>query len=99
MPLAAVGAHGTLATLLTLLVGRTIFRSYLALPPSQATRRREETRRKYVRVFSALAVVSLLFAVYWRYTFGALSYRVWAAERGIELPERYVDKTNFVIMI
>jgi hypothetical protein len=41
-----------------------------------------------VKVFSALAAVSFLFAVYWRYSFAALSYSVWADERGVALPER-----------
>jgi len=44
-----------------------------------------------VKVFSALAAVSFLFAVYWKYSFAALSYSVWADERGIALPERFVD--------
>ena len=41
-----------------------------------------------MKVFSALAAVSFLFAVYWRYSFAALSYSVWANERGVALPER-----------
>ena len=88
VPLATLSFHVFLAVWLTGLVGRTIFRSYLALLPSQATRRREEARRSHLKVFSALAAVSLLLAVYWRYSFAALSYSVWADERGVALPER-----------
>jgi hypothetical protein len=88
VPLATLGFHVFLAVWLTGLVSRTFFRSYLALPPSQATRRREVARRRHVKVFSALAAVSLSLAVYWRYSFAALSYSVWAEERGVALPER-----------
>lgn len=90
MPLATLGLHVFLAVWLTGLVGRTLFRLYLALPPSQATRGRESKRRNHVKVFSALATISLLFAVYWKYSFAALSYSVWADERGVSLPERRV---------
>ncbi len=43
-----------------------------------------------MKVFSTLAALSLLFVVYWRWSFVALSYSVWADERGVDLPERSV---------
>ena len=66
---------------------RTIYRSYLALPPSSATRRRQGLRRGHVQLFSVLAIVSLSTAFYFGTKFASLSYMVWAAERGVELPE------------
>jgi hypothetical protein len=88
VPLVTIGFHIFLTLWLTGLVGRTIFRSYLALPPSQATRGRELKRRSHVKVFCALAAASLFFAAYWRCSFAVLSYSVWADERGLALPER-----------
>jgi hypothetical protein len=87
LPLATLSSHIILAISLTVLVCRTIYRSYLVLPPSSATRHRQPARKTNVRLFSILAAVSLLLAVYWRATFGVLSYRVWASERGVTLPE------------
>jgi len=66
---------------------RTIYRSYVTLPPSSATRHREPLRLGYVRVFSLLAFSSLAAAAYFGVRFSSLSYRVWAAERGVELPD------------
>lgn len=43
-----------------------------------------------MKAFSTLAAVSLLYALYWKTSFSLLSYQVWAAERGVELPERLV---------
>jgi hypothetical protein len=69
---------------------RTIYRSYIALPPSTATRHRKPLRRGYVQAFSILALSSLVTAAYFGVTFSSLSYRVWATERGVELPEEFV---------
>jgi hypothetical protein len=71
-----------------MIAGRTIYRSKLALGPSASTRHRQHLRRGHVRTFSILAALSLLGAFYFGVTFAGLSYRVWAAERGIGLPER-----------
>lgn len=90
MPFLTFSGHITASILLTLLVARTIYRSYLALPPSAATRHRQDHRRKHVKLFAALAGISFLSAVYWKGSFAALSYRVWAAERGVVTPTRYV---------
>lgn len=73
----------------------TIYRSYAALPPSSATRHRQPSRKNYVRVFSALAIVSLALATYFGAKSAALSYKVWATERGIELPAGYVAYSLF----
>lgn len=81
--------------LLSLYAIETLYRSYLALPPSSATRHRQPLRRGHVQLFAALAVASLVTAFYFAMKFASLSYRVWAAERGIVLPEGSVQ-TFFV---
>lgn len=87
-----VGAHLFSIVYLSLVAARTIYRSYLALPPSSATRHRQPLRKGYVQAFSILASVSLATAGFFGVKFGLLSYRVWATERGIELPERFVNQ-------
>lgn len=74
---------------ISLIAARSIYRSYIALPPSSATRHREPLRKGHVQTFSILALVSLAFAGYYASRFASLSYRVWATERGIELPNGY----------
>ncbi|KAH7360658.1 hypothetical protein BKA65DRAFT_190203 [Rhexocercosporidium sp. MPI-PUGE-AT-0058] len=86
IPTAVVGAHVFSIVYLSLVVGRTIYRSYLALPPSSATRHREPLRRGYVQTFSILSLISVITAGFFGVKFGLLSYRVWATERGVELP-------------
>jgi hypothetical protein len=87
IPAAITLTHIYLVFYLTFTVGRTIYRSKLALTPSSSTRHRQHLRRGHVRTFSILAAVSLLGASYFAASFAGLSYRVWAAERGIGLPE------------
>ncbi len=65
-----------------------MYRSYMVLPPSSATRYREPLRQGYVHAFSLLALASLVAAAYFGVTFISLSYQVWATERGLELPTR-----------
>jgi len=90
LPLATSGAHLLLIGWLSVVAVRTIYRSYVALPPSSATRHREPLRRGHVQTFTALAVVSLVAGGFFAATFSGLSYRVWAAQRGVALPERSV---------
>lgn len=85
-PFLATLSHQVLIVYLSGVALHTIYRSYVALPPSSATRHREPLRKSYVRVFAALAVLSLAFATVFGVKSATLSYRVWAAERGIELP-------------
>lgn len=87
LPAAIVFGHIFFTAYLSVLVGRTLYRSYLALPPSSSTRLREPLRRGHVQLFAGLSVVSSLAAQYYGVKFSSLSYRVWATERGVELPE------------
>lgn len=79
-----MSAHALTTVYLTALVGRTIVQSYFALPPSQNTRHRQPARNRHVKTFVALAGASFSFATFHAYTFSSLSYRIWAAERGVE---------------
>ncbi|TVY38664.1 hypothetical protein LSUB1_G003725 [Lachnellula subtilissima] len=86
LPLATSAAHLFGLGWLSVVAARTIYRSYVALPPSSATRHREPLRRGHVHTFTALAVISLAVGGFFAATFSGLSYRIWAAQRGIELP-------------
>lgn len=90
LPASQLGGHILLASCLTALVSRTIYRSYLALPPSSATRHRQPLRRNHVRIFISLALLGLITAGWFGVSGASLSYRVWAIERGVELPDRSV---------
>ena len=87
LPAGVAFSHFFLTGWLSVVVVRTTYRSYLALPPSSATRHRQSLRRGHVQLFSFLAAASLATAFYFGMRFASLSYMVWAAERGVELPE------------
>ncbi|KAE9379011.1 hypothetical protein N431DRAFT_396960 [Stipitochalara longipes BDJ] len=87
VPTGIVATHIFAVGYISVVVLRTIYRSYIALPPSSATRLREPLRQGYVQAFSLLALVSIAVATYFGVRFGSLSYRVWATERGVELPD------------
>ncbi|PMD36669.1 hypothetical protein L207DRAFT_515186 [Hyaloscypha variabilis F] len=89
VPAGIVATHIFAVGYVSVVALRTIYRSYIALPPSSATRFREPLRQGYVQVFSLLALVSLTVATYFGVRFGSLSYRVWATERGVELPDGF----------
>ncbi|KAG0652051.1 hypothetical protein D0Z07_1420 [Hyphodiscus hymeniophilus] len=89
LPAGVAFSHFFLTGWLSFVAVRTIYRSYLALPPSSATRHRQPLRRGHVQLFSILAFTSLVTAFYFGMRFASLSYRVWAAERGVELPENF----------
>lgn len=101
LPASQLGGHILLTSCLTALVSRTIYRSYLALPPSSATRHRQPLRRNHVRIFISLAFLGLITAGWFGVSGASLSYRVWAIERGVELPDRSVvanlpEKVNYM---
>lgn len=90
LPTAIVVSHLSAVGFISFVAGRSIYRSYVALRPSSATRHREPLRKGHVQLFSILAFVSLALTGYYASRFGSLSYRVWATERGVELPNGYV---------
>ncbi|KAI9645834.1 hypothetical protein NHQ30_005269 [Ciborinia camelliae] len=96
LPTVQLGGHIVLTSCLTALVARTIYRSYLALPPSSETRHRQPLRRDHVKIFISLALLGLTTAAWFGMSGASLSYRVWAAERGVELPDSFFgDKGAF----
>lgn len=88
IPTGILATHIFAVGYLSVVVVRTMYRSYIVLPPSSATRYREPLRQGYVHAFSLLALASLAVAAYFDVTFSSLSYQVWATERGVELPTR-----------
>ncbi|KAL3424757.1 hypothetical protein PVAG01_04038 [Phlyctema vagabunda] len=96
IPTLTRASHLLLSVVLSTIVGRTIYRSYLTLPPSSTTRSRGPLRQTHVKLFSALAALSLITATYYGTSIAQLSYRVWADERGVELPDSWFgDKGAF----
>lgn len=85
IPIAAITTHLTIAVLLTGLIARSSYRSYLVLPPSQATRARQATRKNNVVIFGALAAVSAALSAYWACSYLNLSYHVWAHDKGVDI--------------
>lgn len=89
LPAALVGSHIFTIGFASTFAIQSIYRSYVALPASSGTRHREPLRKGYVTTFSFLALLSLFVVGFFGARFGSLSYRVWAAERGVELPETF----------
>ncbi|KAH8595722.1 hypothetical protein B0O99DRAFT_153515 [Bisporella sp. PMI_857] len=85
----AIFFHVLSVVYLTTIVGRTIYRSYLTLPPSSSTRHQDLIRKKHVHQFSYLALLSIAVASFNSYRFGIPSYRIWASERVVDLPGRF----------
>ena len=92
-PVIVVASHILTVAYLTYTTGVGLYRSYKNLPPSQDVRGRLDRRKKLVPVFAGLALLGLLTASYSSLTYATLSYRVWADERGIRVPDRYVSWT------
>ncbi|KAK3995978.1 hypothetical protein QBC44DRAFT_232795 [Cladorrhinum sp. PSN332] len=86
-PVALVTSHVAAAAYLTYKVGRSLYKSQKALSPSQDTRLRVAQRSKLTTTFGTLAALALVFAVTSAYKYLALSYNVWASERGIGIPD------------
>lgn len=78
LPILIFGGQTLLVAGLTAHVLLTTRRAARALPPSTRTRLQNETRRRHARIFSAIALLSLVsvttFAVIWR----VMSYVQWA---------------------
>ncbi|AEO57791.1 hypothetical protein MYCTH_2304416 [Thermothelomyces thermophilus ATCC 42464] len=68
-------------------VWRSLYRSHKALGPAQDTRTRTAERSKLTVVFGSLAALGLVFAVTSSLEYLTLSYKVWASERGVDVPE------------
>ncbi|KUI60755.1 hypothetical protein VP1G_07957 [Cytospora mali] len=80
--LAVVVLHVQSVIYFTWAVGKSLTHSYKSLSPSQDVRLRMDRRRKLVPLFAGLALLSLGTALYSAVKYTALSYHVWADERG-----------------
>ncbi|KAL2201213.1 hypothetical protein P885DRAFT_65495 [Corynascus similis CBS 632.67] len=76
------------ATYASSTVGQSLYRSNKALSPAQDTRHQTVKRNKLTAAFGGLAVVGLVLSVTSSVEYLTLSYKVWASERGIEVPNR-----------
>ncbi|ORY69843.1 uncharacterized protein BCR38DRAFT_93953 [Pseudomassariella vexata] len=95
MALAVTLAHLGLIVYLTYSVGASLYTSYRSLPPSQDTRQRLSQRVKLVPVFVGLSAVALSLATYSSIGYATLSYKTWADERGVDLPEHFIGEKGF----
>ncbi|KAF3770516.1 hypothetical protein M406DRAFT_344220 [Cryphonectria parasitica EP155] len=78
-----VALHVLSAIYFTQNVGASLYRSFKSLSPSQDVRLRLDRRKKLVPIFAGLALLSLGTACYAALAYASLSFRVWAAERGV----------------
>ncbi|KAL0930813.1 uncharacterized protein CTRU02_213548 [Colletotrichum truncatum] len=96
LPLSLVGGHAVAVAYLGFTVARSLYRSYQDLPPSQSTRKRLGRRSTLVPVFTGLALISLAVAGYWSFSYTKLSYRVWADQRGVQIPARFYGDSGVI---
>lgn len=75
-------------------VARSLYESHKALGPAQDTRSRKAERTKLTAAFGSLAALGLALAVTSTLEYWTLSYKVWAFERGVAVPESYVSRIS-----
>jgi hypothetical protein len=80
-------SHVAAATYASYTVGRSLYRSHKALGPAEHTRHRTAQRAKLTAAFGSLAALGLVFAITSSLDYLTLSYKVWASERGIQVPD------------
>ncbi|KAK3692507.1 hypothetical protein B0T22DRAFT_447426 [Podospora appendiculata] len=85
-PLALATLHLSSAAYLTWRIARGLYRSNKELGPAQGPRHRISQRQKLTTAFGSLAYLSLALAVGAGISYLRLSYSVWAAERGVDVP-------------
>ncbi|KAL6869554.1 hypothetical protein ACO1O0_000880 [Amphichorda felina] len=86
---ALLAGHVLAAIILTVGVGRSLYRSYRALGPAQDTRERQAQRSTLIPVFATLALISLGAATYASLQHAILSYKTWATQLDVKLPVRF----------
>ncbi|KAK4039677.1 hypothetical protein C8A01DRAFT_36300 [Parachaetomium inaequale] len=87
LPLVSAGARIAAAAYASCTVGQSLYRSHQALGPAQDTRGRKAERTKLTTAFGSLAALGLVFAVASNLEYLTLSYKVWASERGVAVPD------------
>ncbi|KAH6849788.1 hypothetical protein B0I37DRAFT_96914 [Chaetomium sp. MPI-CAGE-AT-0009] len=86
MPLALAVLRVAVAIYASYTVGRSLYQSHKALAPAQDTQNRKAERLKLTTAFGSLAALGLVFAVTSGLKYFTLSYKVWASERGVAVP-------------
>ncbi|KAI1378350.1 hypothetical protein F4677DRAFT_392366 [Hypoxylon crocopeplum] len=89
-PVAVIGAHLASVVYLTYAITTSLYTSYKLLSPAQDTRSRLAQRKRLVPAFLSLAVAALCLATYTAVSSASLSYRTWAYEHGLDLPEWFI---------
>ncbi|KAK0711243.1 hypothetical protein B0H67DRAFT_584735 [Lasiosphaeris hirsuta] len=87
IPLFLSTLHVTTVAGLLYIIGLGLCRSQVGLGPAQDTRHRTSQRLKLATAFGSLAALGFSLAVTSGLGYLTLSYKVWAFERGIEVPD------------
>ncbi|KAK4123475.1 hypothetical protein N657DRAFT_690218 [Parathielavia appendiculata] len=87
LPTVLAVSHVAAAAYASYTVGRSLYQSHKALRPAEHTRHRRAQRTKLVAAFGSLAALGLIFAITSSLDYLTLSYKVWASERGIQVPD------------
>ncbi|KAL2271579.1 hypothetical protein VTJ83DRAFT_950 [Remersonia thermophila] len=90
VPVALAVSRAAAAIYASFVVGRSLYQSHKALGPAHHTRHRQADRAKPSVAFGSLAALALVFAISSTWDSLTLSYRTWASERGIQVPERWL---------
>ncbi|KAK4106440.1 hypothetical protein N658DRAFT_491062 [Parathielavia hyrcaniae] len=87
LPTVLAVLHVVAAVYASYTVGRSLYQAHKALGPAEHTRHRRAQRTKLTAAFGSLAALSLIFAITSSLDYLTLSYKVWASERGIQVPD------------
>ncbi|KAJ2976959.1 hypothetical protein NUW58_g7956 [Xylaria curta] len=79
---------------LTYAVVNSLYASYKSPGPVSNTRSRIHQRRKFIPVFSALAIAAFSIAAYWSVKSATLSYRTWSHQHGLDLDSWLRDENG-----
>ncbi|KAK3357368.1 hypothetical protein B0T25DRAFT_538989 [Lasiosphaeria hispida] len=87
IPVALSTLHVFSVTGILYIIGLGLYRSHVELGPAQDTRHRSSQRQKLATAFGSLAALGFSLAATSALSYLTLSYKVWAFERGIEVPD------------
>lgn len=87
-PLFTIVSHASLTISLIALIARSIHRASVVLPPSANVRRTADTRGKHIKLFTGLALFSLVLAGYGAFSYTSQSYTLFATNWSSVAPRR-----------
>jgi hypothetical protein len=81
-----------IAAYLSYIVGKSMYRAHRVLVPEAGKEghRQPSQRSKLMMLFGSLALLSLFSSMSSMWDYFTLSYKAWAAERGVDVPGSYV---------